>query len=110
MENIATLQDFLTYMFGGGGAGLLTFWIMSKIKWPDATSEWKRYISMVMTALLACAFWGISAALGYAKIPGDWVGWCETLFAIGFAALVTTFAVHGRIDLRKRDFLAKNGS
>jgi hypothetical protein len=90
------LADFLTWLIGGGGAAVLAFWLMEHLPLEGLASEYRRYLSLAIAALVACAAFGISVALGYAETPVGWQAWLEALFAIIAVAIGGSQAIHGR--------------
>ena len=95
------LGEFLTWIIGGGGAGILAFWLMENVKGLcDLGAEYKRYASLLLAGLLAAGAFGASVGLGYAVNPSDWQGWLESVFAVVAVAVGLSQVVHGRLRLR----------
>jgi len=95
------LADFLTWLVGGGGAAIVAYWLMEHLPLENLSSELRRYVSLAIAALVACAAFGISVALGYSETPAGWQAWIEALFAIIAVAIGGSQAIHGRLKLSK---------
>lgn len=92
------LSEWLVWIVGGGGAGVITYWIMEHLKL-DLEPEAKRYIVLLLSALLACVGFAASVGLGYRISPAGWQGWLEQLFTVVFAAFTSSQVVHARLKL-----------
>lgn len=107
MADTMTLKEALSWIFAGPGAGIIAYFAIAKIKFlAKLNSEYKRYVGIGLTSILAVGVWVLSMLPGYTPWPVGWVEWLEGAFAIGFAANMVALAVHGRVDLRARDKLA----
>jgi hypothetical protein len=107
MPEALTLEQGLAWVISGGGAAVLAYFLVGKIpQLAELRSEIKRYVSIFLTSVLAVAAWAASVGLGYTPLPIGWQGWLEGAFAVAFAANLVVGVIHGRRDLRQRDFLA----
>jgi hypothetical protein len=66
------LAQFLAWIVSGGGAGIVTYFVMDT--WiPDSVSaEWKRYISLALAAGIAMLAFVGAVALGGIDNPVTW--------------------------------------
>jgi hypothetical protein len=95
------LGDFLTWIVGGGGAGLIAFWLMDHVKaLRDLGAEYKRYASLILAGLLAAGAFGASVGIGYVPNPGTIQGWIEGTFSVVAVAVGLSQVVHGRLRLK----------
>lgn len=94
------LSQWLTWIVGGTGAGVITYWLMERLALDSFAPEGKRYISLALACLLASLAYVASVVLNYSPEPADWQGWLETLFSIWFVAVTGSQAIHGRLRLR----------
>ena len=92
----------------GGGAGIVAFFVIENVLpkiipgFGDLPSEAKRWISWLISALLAALAYGVAVAMGYVPIPADWRMWIEELIRVILAAIVVAEAIHGRFVLSKK--------
>jgi len=93
------LEQVLTWIIGGGGAGALTFLLMEKVP-EEWTSEAKRYLSIGLAFVFAVAAFGLSVLFKYTPKPETWQAWIEACFAVGFVACGLSQAIHGAKHLR----------
>ena len=99
-----TLQEFLVWIISGGGAAALAYGIMELIgKRADLSSELKRYLSLVVAAVLAAGAYALRVLFGYDPAPATFLGWLEAIFAVIGLAVTVSQAIHGRLKLRRRD-------
>ena len=96
------LPVVLLWLFSGGGATVVSYWLMGKGFLATLPSEQKRYVSMGLAALLACVAFVAAVALGYADEPAGSKAWLEQLFAIAGLAITGGQALHGRLNLHSR--------
>jgi hypothetical protein len=97
------LSGFLTWLIGGGGGTLVAYWLMENVPaLQNLASEYKRYLSLAIAGLVACAAFGVSVGLGYREAPAGWQGWLEALFAVIGLAIGGSQAIHGRLNLKSR--------
>lgn len=94
------LRDFLLIFVSGGG-GVVVYWLMENVPaLAGLASEYKRYLSLLLSALLPIPFWLLGIAMNYWSAPVDWRAWVEAIFAIAAGAILASQAVHGRKQLR----------
>jgi hypothetical protein len=93
------LETFLVWVLAGGGAGIVTFFVMDKWIPQELGAEGRRYLSIAMAALLAMAAYAGAVGLSYLADPVTWQGWLESLFAVAFVATGLSQAIHGRARL-----------
>lgn len=96
------LPVVLLWLFSGGGAAVVSYWLMGKGFLATLPSEQKRYVSMGLAALVACAAFVATVALGYADEPTGSKAWLEQLFAIAGLAITGGQALHGRLQLSSK--------
>lgn len=97
------LRLFLTWVFGGGGAMVMTYWIMERWPWAAGLDSFpKRVLSLVMAAVLACVAFLLTVLFRYNPAPADWIGWSERMFAVAFLAMGGSQLIHGDRKLRRR--------
>jgi hypothetical protein len=100
--NNETLRLFLIWVIGGGGAAQGAYWLMQHVGWLQGlASEYKRYASLIIAALLGCAAYVLAVLVGYEAAPAGWVAWLEALVAVAGLAAGMQQALHGRRKLRK---------
>ena len=95
------LSEWLIWLIGGGGAGVVTYWLLERLPLESWTSEAKRFLALALSALLACAAFAASVGLDYRPDPGTAQSWLEALFAVAFFAVTGIQVVHGRLRLDK---------
>lgn len=94
------LKDFLLIFVSGGG-GVVVYWLLEHVPALETLqSEYKRYVSLILAALLPLPFYLMGVAMQYWPAPADWRAWIEALFAIAAGAVLASQAVHGRKQLR----------
>jgi len=93
------LSEFLAWLVGGGGAAAVAYFLMERLPLGNLSSEWRRYLSLVLAAVTACAAFGVTVALGYAETPADAKAWIEALFSIIAVSIGGSQALHGRLKL-----------
>ena len=105
-----TLQEGLSWLLGGG-AGVVAYYILAQLDadWPwfhTLRSDYKRYLSFVLTGVFASAIAAVamlaSIAMGYAQ-PLAWRPWIEMLFPVVFSAIVLAQTWHAKEVLRYRE-------
>ena len=98
-----SLGEALAWVLSGGGAGVIAYFAVGKIKaLNELASDYKRYVSIALTAALALAAWGAGMGMQYLAVPADWRGWVEAAFSTISLALITSQGLHGVIDLRQK--------
>ena len=102
METI-TLSEVFAWVLSGGGAGILAYIAVAKVKWlKDLPPDYKRYWSLGLAAIIAAGVWLASIGMGYVAQPETWRSWVETVFGVVALALLMSQTVHGAVDLRYR--------
>lgn len=96
-----TLQVFLLWVIGGGGAAVAAYWVLNKSKrFEDLPKEHKRYVSLAVMALFAVLAYLAAAGLNYVEAPTTAQGWLEKLTSIAYAATAGALTIHGWCQLR----------
>ena len=95
------LSEWLIWLVAGGGAGVVTYWLLERLPLEGWTAEAKRYLALSLSALLACVAFAASVGLDYRPDPGTAQAWFEALFAVAFVAVTSGQVVHGRLRLDK---------
>ena len=91
----------LLWFVTGGGAGTVSYWLMEHVAWLTyLKAEYKRYVSVALSAFLAMAAYAVAVGLSYQESPGNVQAWLEALFAAASVAVVLSQVVHGRRKLR----------
>lgn len=95
------LQQVLAWIVAGGGAGIITFFVMENWIPKTLSAEAKRYISLALAAVVAMAAFAGAVRLGYLADPVTVQGWAESLFSVAFVATGLSQVIHGRAKLRE---------
>jgi hypothetical protein len=92
-----TLQEVLSWIISGGGAGILGWWLVNNVPSLKALPNygWKRVVALSLSALLAMGMFGLSVGMTYSGNPGTFRGWVEVLFNVGAAAAGISQIIHG---------------
>lgn len=101
------LELVIVYVLTGGGAGGVAYWLWAFLerRFPglaDLDAEYKRYITMGLTAVVAALGFLIGVAMLYIQAPVDWRAWVETLVSVIGTALGVAQFLHGILDLRQK--------
>ena len=103
MEEVLTLKEAVLWVMSGGGAGVIAYLLIGNVKaLKSLAPDYKRYVSIALTALLALAAWGAGMGMQYLQVPVDWRGWIESAFSIIAVALFASQGIHGVVDLRQK--------
>ena len=98
------LREVLRWVVSGGGAGVLAYYIIARIKWPaEYPSERKRWITLAVTFGLADISFVLMTLVGYEAIPLTALEWVEHLWLVGTTAFGLAQMIHATIDLRATD-------
>lgn len=96
------MQEMLVWVMGGGGAGIVAYWLMGHIAFlMQLAPEWKRYASLALAACLAMLAYAAAVGLGYEAQPESSQAWLEALFSVAAVAIGLSQAIHGRVKLRR---------
>jgi hypothetical protein len=94
------LRDLLLVFVSGGG-GVVIYWLMERVPaLANLQAEYKRYLSLALSAALPVPFWLLGIAMQYWPAPVDWRAWVESIFALAAGAIIASQALHGRRQLR----------
>ena len=97
------LNQVLTWLFGGGGAMVATYWLMEQVpELANLQPNYKRYASLGIAALLSCLAYVFAVGLSYVDKPATPQGWLESLFAVAFLAIGGSQWLHGKRKLAGR--------
>ena len=95
------LLKILQWCVTGGGAGILSYWMMEKVpQLAGLKAEHKRYASVALSAFLGAAAYAAAVGLSYQAAPGSAQGWFEALVAAAGMATGLSQVIHGRAKLR----------
>jgi len=101
MPDNGQLYQMLQWFVAGGGAGVVSYWLMERVpQLANLAAEYKRYASVALSAVLAMVAYSLAVALNYQASPGDLQGWLEALFAAASVAVGLSQVIHGRVKLR----------
>jgi hypothetical protein len=90
------LQALLSWLASGGGAGVVTYYIIRETLLETLEPKPKRYVAIGLSFVLAClAFTGL-VALGYAEPMGSAQAWVEKLFLVGTSAFGLSQIIHAQ--------------
>jgi len=99
-----TFKMVLTWIIADGGAGVLAYWLMERVKaLAELTPEPKRYASWAIAGVLAIAAYLVSMVFGGVAVPGEWREWFEVLFNVALGAIMVGQAAHARLQLSQRE-------
>ena len=99
-----TLKLILLYVIGGGGAGTIAYFFLSKWKKTEEfSSELKRYIAIGISGTIGILAFLASIGMNYEPAPVDARNWIEALVAIFFLSAGVSQVWHAATDLRARD-------
>ena len=102
-DGALTLEQGLAWVLGGGGAGVLTYFIVGKVPFlKKQEPDYKRYWSIGIVVVLAACAWGLTMLMGYSPVPTTWRAGIEMAFSVMFVALTSSQIMHGAIDLRQK--------
>lgn len=98
-----TLRDFFMWILSGGGAGVIAYALMEQLgRHTNISAEMKRYLSLLLAALVAVLAYSSRVWIGYEPRPETVKAWIEALFAVIAIAIPTSQAIHGFVALRVR--------
>ena len=97
------LRDILLVLMTAGAGGAV-YWLMENVGFlRNLAPEWKRYVSLALSALIPVLAWLVGALMLYWDAPGDWRAWIEAIFAVAAGGIITSQSLHGALKLRGRD-------
>ena len=95
------LLKLLQWCVTGGGAGILSYWLMERVpQLAQLKAEHKRYASVALSAVLGAAAYAAAVGLSYQATPGTAQAWIEALVAAAGVATGLSQVIHGRRKLR----------
>jgi hypothetical protein len=96
------LVEFLQWVVSPVGAGVLSYYLVGKIKDSELTPGQERVLASAIAAALSMAGYGLILVLapGEAALPVGWRDWVATLFRIGTEAFGLATLIHAK-DLPK---------
>jgi hypothetical protein len=93
--DFATLEEFLKWLMGPGGA-VVGYWLMENVTvLVNLKPRIKRYVGFVLPGGLAAIGWMLLASIGYAPMPTTTLARFEALFAV-FVAAVGAQLIHAK--------------
>ena len=95
------LKDLVLLLMVPGSGGLV-YYLMEKVPFlVGLPAEAKRYVSLFLSGLFPVLAWLVGIAMLYWQAPGDWRAWVEAIFAVAAGGIITSQALHGRLQLGK---------
>ncbi|NIQ88800.1 MAG: hypothetical protein GWN93_06830 [Deltaproteobacteria bacterium] len=99
------LKQFISWVASGGGALVISYAAMEFLgkRWPNLTSEIKRYMYMSLILASGIAMFGyyLLVLAAYVPAPESTMAWIEILFSVAWLAVTGSQAVHGRRKLKR---------
>ena len=93
--DFATLEEFLKWLMGPGGA-VLGYWLMENLPvLINLRPPIKRYVGILLPGIIALAGWMSMALVGYAPMPTTTLARFEAMFAV-FVAAIGAQLIHAR--------------
>lgn len=90
------LNDLLTWILSGGGAGVVSYWLMEHLAFLVMLApQYKRYVSLALAGTLAVVGYLIAVGMGYQVAPAEVKGWVEALFSVIGVAIGLGQLIHG---------------
>ena len=99
--DVSLLKQALSWIVAGGGAGIITYFVMENWIPKTLSAEAKRYVSLAMAAVVAMAAFAGAVGMKYLADPVTVQGWTESLFSVAFVATGLSQVIHGRAKLRE---------
>jgi len=98
--NFELLKLALFWLVGGGGSAVATYFAVERIRpLAELQSEYKRWVSLGLAAVLSMAAYAGAVGLNYVDAPIGWQAWLESLFAVGGLSAGLGQLIHGRAKL-----------
>jgi len=90
------LNEFLTWVLSGGGAGIVSYWLMEHLAFfVQLAAQYKRYVSLALAGGLAVLGYLAAVGMGYQVAPVEAKGWIEALFSVAGVAIGLSQLIHG---------------
>ena len=98
-----TLATILLWVYSGGGASVLTYYLMERISVLAALKpEPKRYASWAINGSLVAVGFAIAVIFGYEPQPEAWRAWIEIMVPMALVSIIAAQAIHARLALSKK--------
>jgi len=98
------LEGLLTWLWTGGGAGALAYWLMEQLvglqAWPKF---WRRMTSFALTIMVAIAAYWVAVTMYYEEGCADWRCWVEQIANVALLAVLSSQTLHGKLKLGQGD-------
>ena len=93
-------REILVWLISGGGAGVLTFWLMDHVPaLVRLPADRKRYASLALAMVLPVMAWLVMVGMGYVAAPATSQAWVEQIFSLAAGALLVSQGMHGALRL-----------
>ncbi len=105
-----SLMEFLAWLAGGVGSGAVVYWLWGVLERNfesvnELTKEMKSYLTTLLSIVVAVFGYIGQLAMNYETMPTSATDWIESIFGVMLLAvgnLVTSRAIHARLQLRKK--------
>ena len=98
-----SLQELLTWILSGGGAGVIAYWAMENLAFLVMLApQYKRYTSLTLAACLAVVGYLAAVGMGYQVGPETAKGWIEALFSVIGVAIGLSQLIHGARQMKPK--------
>jgi len=97
------LNELLTWVLSGGGAGVVSYWLMEHLAFLVMLApQYKRYASLALAGGLAVLGYLAAVGMGYQVAPVEAKGWIEALFSVVGVAIGLGQLIHGAKQMKPR--------
>jgi len=95
------LQQLLIWVFSGGGAAAITYYLVEKVGFLANLESWpKRVAALVVAAVFGCGAYSLAILAGYVDTPATTLGWIEIMVAVAMTSSKLADLFHGYAKLR----------
>lgn len=101
--DVQTLAAMLLWLYSGGGASTLTYYLMERWNWlATLQPELKRYASWILTCLFVAIGFCVAVWFGYEATPETGQHWAEVLVPMMAVAIIAGQVIHARLRLSRK--------
>ena len=97
------LNDLLTWILSGGGAGVVSYWLMERLAFLVALpAQYKRYVSLAIAGGLAVLGYLAAVGMSYQAEPETTRAWIEALSSVIGVAIGLSQLIHGARQMKPK--------